>query len=90
MQILQTSQGYIFRVLPNFGSKLCNSANRRILFLAVVTEDFVFFLPRSNVSQVYYANCPLKGIGSFTIRDDNVKIDVFSEGAYLGSLFFRQ
>ena len=65
------------------GYCFCNSANRRIL------KDFVF-LPRSTVSQVYYANCPLKGIGSFTIRNDNVKIDVFSEGAYLGSLFFRQ
>ena len=37
---LQTSQGCIFRILQNFATKLCCSANRRIGFLAV-PKDFV-------------------------------------------------
>ena len=37
----QTLQGYIFRILQHFATKLCNSTNLRILFLAVA-KDFVF------------------------------------------------
>ena len=62
MQNLQTSQGYIFRILQPFGTKLCNSTNLRMLFLAVV-NDFVLFelLVHLNLNRllVHYANCPL-------------------------------
>ena len=34
-------QGYIFRILQHFATKLCNVAIFEVLFLAVVT-DFVF------------------------------------------------
>ena len=39
---LQTLQGYIFRILQHFGTKLSVSINLRILFL-VVAEYFVLF-----------------------------------------------
>ena len=38
IQNLETSQGYIFRILQHFATNFCNSTN----FLAVV-KDFVFF-----------------------------------------------
>ena len=38
---LQISQGYIFRILQHFATKLCNFTNFNMLFLAVVM-DFVF------------------------------------------------
>ena len=40
-QNLQTSQGYIFRILQHFAAKLCNLTNFNMLFLAVVM-DFSF------------------------------------------------
>jgi hypothetical protein len=40
IQNLQISQGYIFRILQQFATKLCNFTNFNMLFLAVVM-DFV-------------------------------------------------
>jgi hypothetical protein len=40
IQNLQISQGYIFRILQHFATKLCNFTNFNMLFLAVVM-DFV-------------------------------------------------
>ena len=37
---LETLQGYIFRILQYFFTKLCHSSNLKIIFLAVV-KDFV-------------------------------------------------
>jgi hypothetical protein len=36
IQNLQTLQGYIFRILQNFATKLCNSTHFSMLFLAAV------------------------------------------------------
>jgi hypothetical protein len=38
IQNLQISQGYIFRILQHFATKLCNFTNFNMLFLAVVME----------------------------------------------------
>jgi hypothetical protein len=40
IQNLQISQGYIFRILQHFATKLCNFTNSKTLYLAVVL-DFV-------------------------------------------------
>jgi hypothetical protein len=36
IQNLKTLQGYIFRILQHFATKLCNFTNCSMLFLAVV------------------------------------------------------
>jgi hypothetical protein len=36
IQNLQTLQGYIFRILQHFATKLCNFTNFSMLFLAVL------------------------------------------------------
>ena len=61
MQNLQTSQGYIFRILQDFATKLCHFSNFKVLFLAVA-KDFV--LPACLVrALVFYANCPFLTLG---------------------------
>jgi hypothetical protein len=40
IQNFQISQGYIFRILQHFATKLCNFTNFNMLFVAVVM-DFV-------------------------------------------------
>jgi hypothetical protein len=35
---MQTLQGYIFRILQHFATKLCNVTNITMLFLAVVID----------------------------------------------------
>jgi hypothetical protein len=35
---MQTLQGYIFRILQHFATKLCNVTNITMLFLAVVVD----------------------------------------------------
>ena len=42
-----TLQGYIFRILPHFATKLCNSTNFEMLFLIVVKN---FVLPPVSLS----------------------------------------
>ena len=36
---IREMQGYIFRILRHFATKLCNFTNVKMLFLAVVTSD---------------------------------------------------
>ena len=54
IQNLQTLQGYIFRILQHFATKLCYSTNFKILFLAVAKRFRSSCLVRL---LVYYANC---------------------------------
>jgi hypothetical protein len=39
---MQTSQGYIFRILQHFATKFCNFTNFIMFFLAVVFDSFLF------------------------------------------------
>jgi hypothetical protein len=56
---LQTSQGYIFRILKNFAPKLCISTNFGVLFKRCCYELYYFELCK-NV--VYYAIGELPGV----------------------------
>ena len=48
-QNLQTLQGYIFRILQHFATKLCNFTHFSMLFLAVVIYLFIS-LPSFKIS----------------------------------------